>query len=60
MGIEVGAMQVRLANRAESSLAERSRFVQLTEQFYQDGFSRLCIEAGLQFDAEGRQDHQTG
>jgi len=27
------AMQVRLANRAESSLAERSRFVQLTEQF---------------------------
>ena len=24
---------VRLANRAESSLAERSRFVQLTEQF---------------------------
>ena len=26
-------MQVRLANRAESSLAERSRFVQLTEQF---------------------------
>ena len=27
------AMQVRLTNRAESSLAERSRFVQLTEQF---------------------------
>ncbi len=26
-------MQVRLTNRAESSLAERSRFVQLTEQF---------------------------
>ncbi len=27
------AMQVRLANRAENCLAERNRFVQLTEQF---------------------------
>ena len=27
------AMQVRLANRVESSLAERNRFIQLTEQF---------------------------
>ena len=26
-------MQVRLANRVESSLAERNRFIQLTEQF---------------------------
>lgn len=30
---KLDAMQVRLANRAEACLAERNRFVQLTEQF---------------------------
>ena len=53
-------MQVRLANRAESSLAERSRFVQLTEQFIKMASPDYVLKRGYSFDAEGRQDHQTG
>lgn len=39
---KLDAMQVRLANRAEACLAERNRFVQLTEQFIKMASPTMC------------------
>ncbi len=47
------AMQVRLANRAESSLAERSRFVQLTEQFIKMASPDYVLKRGYSLTLKG-------
>ena len=58
MGIEVGSDAGAFGKPCGELFGRAEPFCPVDRTVHQDGFSRLCIEAGLQLDAEGWQDHQ--
>lgn len=59
-GIEVGCDASAFGKSRGSLFGRAEPLCPVDRTVHQDGFSRLCVEAGLQLDAKGRQDYQTG